>query len=147
MYPDESLDSDEEPVEASENSITVIGDIETGQIKGNIIKSYEVSNDQSVMYPDESLDSDEEPVEASENSITVIGDIETGQIKGNIIKSYEVSNDLSVSGRVTMIPSHLKYKTNKVHPSMKERYGQVLEMKQIDKQAENGLQSRSGCRG
>ena len=99
------------------------------------------------MYPDEPLDSDEEPVEASGNPITVIGNIETGQIKGNIIKSSEVSNEQRLFDRVTMIPSHLKYKTNKVHPSMKERYIQILEMKQIDKQAENGLQSRSGCRG
>ena len=49
MYPDESLDSDEEPVQASqENPITAFVDVETVPTKGNIIKSSAVSNEQNV---------------------------------------------------------------------------------------------------
>ena len=49
MYPEESLDSDEEPVQASqENPITAIVDIETVPTKGNIIKSSAVNNEQSL---------------------------------------------------------------------------------------------------
>ena len=49
MYPEESLDSDEEPVQASqENPITAFVDVETVPTKGNIIKSSAVSNEQNV---------------------------------------------------------------------------------------------------
>ena len=55
MYPEESLDSDEEPVQASqENPITAIVDIETVPTKGNIIKTKQSVFDRITTIPSDS---------------------------------------------------------------------------------------------